>query len=222
MTRPRPDQDAVRDRLREQPVPPRGSGGDAEAEPPTPPGGDHNTAPTAAPEPDAGPRPEEEIADAAAEDEAEPEPEDPLAVAERERDDYLALARRTQADFENYRKRAAKDAQASGQRARLGLIREVLPVVDNIERALTLVPADAHDGFVEGVRLVYVNLQNVLQGAGVEPIEPSGDRFDPNVHEALSMREQEGAESGVVLDVVEKGYRTADTVIRPARVVVSA
>jgi molecular chaperone GrpE len=159
---------------------------------------------------------------------AEPEPaerepeEDELTVAQRERDEYLDLAKRTQADFENYRKRAAKDIAAAGGRARIGLIREILPVVDNLERALSVAPEGNGDAFVEGVRLVYMGLQGALSRAGVEPIEPHGDTFDPNVHEALSMRPQEGADSGTVIDVVEKGYRTADAVVRPARVVVAA
>jgi molecular chaperone GrpE len=159
-----------------------------------------------------------------AEAEAEPEQaeaEDPVALAQRERDEYLELAKRTQADFENYRKRATKEAAAAGARARTGLIREILPVVDNLERALASAD-DADEGFVEGVRLVYSELQGVLSRTGVEPIEPVGEQFDPTVHEALSTREQDGAEAGVVLDVVEKGYRTADTVIRPARVIVAA
>jgi molecular chaperone GrpE len=151
-----------------------------------------------------------------------PAPElDELAKVTQERDEYLDLAKRTQADFENYKKRAAKDMTAAGARARIGVIREMLPVLDNLERALGAAP-EADGAFVEGVRLVYMDLQGVLQRAGVETIEPKGDTFDPNVHEALSMQPQEGAESGSVIDVVEKGYRTADAVIRPARVVVAA
>jgi molecular chaperone GrpE len=146
--------------------------------------------------------------------------DDPLAVAQRERDQYLDLAKRTQADFENYRKRAAKDIAAAGSRARAGLIRELLPVVDNLERALTSAPAD--DPMAEGVRLVLVDMQGVLQRAGVEAIEPKGETFDPNVHEALTTRQEEGVEAGTVLDVVEKGYKGADQVIRPARVIVAA
>jgi molecular chaperone GrpE len=115
-----------------------------------------------------------------------------------------------------------KDMQAAGTRARVGLIREILPVVDNLERALSVAPQGEGDAFVEGVRLVYRELEGALARAGVEAIEPMGDAFDPNVHEALSMRPQEGAESGTVVDVVEKGYRTADTVVRPARVVVAS
>jgi molecular chaperone GrpE len=148
--------------------------------------------------------------------------EEELTVAKRERDEYLDLAKRTQADFENYRKRAAKEMTAAGARARIGLIREILPVVDNLERALSVAPAGEGDAFVEGVRLVYRDLEGALARAGVEAIEPKGDAFDPNVHEALSVRPQDGAESGTVVDVVEKGYRTSDTVVRPARVVVAA
>ena len=149
-----------------------------------------------------------------------PQP-DPLAEAERQRDEYLELARRTQADFENYRKRAAREAAAAGQRAKSGLVRELLPVIDNLERALESA-GDADDGLAQGVRLVLSELVGVLDRSGVTSFEPTGEPFDPTVHEAISTREAEGTESGVVVDVVEKGYRLDETVIRPARVVVSA
>jgi len=155
------------------------------------------------------------------EEKEQAEAEDPLARAERERDEYLDLARRAQADFENYRKRAAREAAAAGERAKSGLVRELLPVVDNLERAL----ASAGQGeqhLAEGVRLVHSELIAVLERNGVEQFDPSGERFDPSEHEALSMRNQDGAESGLVLDVVEKGYRANGTILRPARVVVSA
>jgi molecular chaperone GrpE len=150
-----------------------------------------------------------------------PGPADPLATLQGERDKYLDLARRTQADFENYRKRAARESAASGERAKSGLVRELLPVVDNLERAL----ASAQEGeqhLAEGVRLVHSALIAVLERNGVVPFDPSGDRFDPGEHEALSMREQDGAQSGLVIDVVEKGYRSGGSILRPARVVVSA
>jgi molecular chaperone GrpE len=195
VTRPTPKEDAVRNALKEE----RAEVPDAEN---SDNGGD---------------------TDVAAEPVAEPgQPqEDELTVAQRERDEYLDLAKRTQADFENFRKRTAKDLQAAGTRARVGLIREILPVVDNLERALGVAPEGEGDAFVEGVRLVYRGLEGALARAGVVTIEPKGDVFDPNVHEALSTRPQEGAESGTVVDVVEKGYRTADMVVRPARVVVA-
>ena len=148
------------------------------------------------------------------------EAEDPLARTQRERDEYLDLARRSQADFENYRKRAAKEAALAGERAKSGLVRELLPVVDNLERALA--SADqSEQHLAEGVRLVHSELIAVLERNGVQQFDPSGERFDPGEHEALSMRPQDGAESGLVLDVVEKGYRANGTVLRPARVVVS-
>jgi molecular chaperone GrpE len=148
------------------------------------------------------------------------EEEAPIARAQRERDEYLDLARRTQADFENYRKRAAKEAAAAGERAKGGLVRELLPVVDNLERAL----ASAQLGeqhLAEGVRLVHSELIAVLERNGVEPFDPKGESFDPTVHEALSTRSEDGADPGVVLDVIEKGYKANGTVLRPARVVVS-
>jgi molecular chaperone GrpE len=149
------------------------------------------------------------------------ESQDPLARTQRERDEYLDLARRAQADFENYRKRAAKEAAAAGERAKSGLVRELLPVVDNLERALASAGAgEAH--LAEGVRLVHSELIAVLERNGVQQFDPVGERFDPAEHEALSMRDQDGAESGLVLDVVEKGYRTNGSILRPARVVVSS
>jgi molecular chaperone GrpE len=194
LTRPTPKEDAVRSAFKEE----RAELGDENS------GSDGGT-------------------EAAAEPAAPQEPEvDELTVVTRERDEYLDLAKRTQADFENYRKRAAKDLSAAGNRARIGMIREILPVVDNLERALSVAPEGNGDAFVEGVRLVYRELEGALARAGVEAIEPKGDAFDPNVHEALSMRPQEGAQSGTVIDVVEKGYRAGETVVRPARVVVAA
>src|SRR5215210_759953 len=91
--------------------------------------------------------------------------DDPLASAERQRDEYLDLAQRTQADFENYRKRAAREAAAAGERAKSGLVRELLPIVDNLERAL----ASAEEGeqhLAEGVRLVHSELIAVLERNG--------------------------------------------------------
>ena len=193
MTRPTPNEDAVRDALKEE----RAEVGEANG---SNDGGTEAVVEVAAPE----------------------QPEDELTVAKRERDEYLELAKRTQADFENYRKRSTRDVAAAGSRARVGMIREILPVLDNLARALGVAPEGAHDAFVEGVRLVHRDLEAALARAGVQAIEPKGQTFDPNVHEAISMRPQDGAESGTVVDVVEKGYRTADVVVRPARVVVAS
>jgi molecular chaperone GrpE len=214
--RPRPQEDAVRDQLREEDERAERTNGAQAA-------GDEPAA-EATVEAEEGST-DENAGDAGPAFEAtaeapEQESEDELAVAKRERDEYLDRARRTQADFENFRKRASKDMAVSAARARNGLIREMLPVLDNLERALANAPAD--DPMAEGVKLVLMDLQGVLQRAGVETIEPKGEAFDPNVHEALTTRQVEGVDAGVVLDVVEKGYKGADQVIRPARVIVAA
>lgn len=146
---------------------------------------------------------------------------DPLVALEEERDKYLDLAQRTQAEFENYRKRAARDNALAGERAKGNLVRELLPVVDNLERALGSAE-EGEDHLAQGVRLVLEEIVAVLSRQGVEAFDPSGEQFDPELHEALSTREQEDAEAGVVLDVVEKGYRLNGNVLRPARVVVAA
>jgi molecular chaperone GrpE len=145
-----------------------------------------------------------------------PEQPDPAAEAAK----YLDLAQRLQAELENTRKRAARDVAQSGQRAKANLVRELLPIVDNLERALaTANPEEDH--LAEGVRLVHVELVKTLERNGIEAFDPAGEPFDPTVHEAISMREGENG-SGIVLDVVEKGYKLGDNVIRPARVVVSS
>ena len=167
--------------------------------------------------------PIEEVVDDVVEE--APEVEETPAVeekpdVERERDEYLALAQRTQADLENYRKRAAKEIAAAGQRAKSGLVGELLPVVDNLERALQSAQ-EGEEHLLDGVKLVHSELVSVLARNGVEPFDPTGEKFDPTFHEAISTREDEEAGTGVVLDVVEKGYRLNGAVLRPARVVVS-
>ena len=144
--------------------------------------------------------------------------EEILEQTEEASENYLELAQRIQADFENYRKRAAREAAAAGERAKSGLVRELLPIVDNLERAL----ASAEEGeqhLAEGVRLVHSELIAVLERNGIEQFDPSGDKFDPAEHEALSVRAE--GDDGVVVEVVEKGYRSNGTILRPARVVVS-
>ncbi len=151
----------------------------------------------------------------------EEEPESELDVAVRERGEYLALAQRTQADFENFRKRATRDTAIAGERARSGVVKELLPVLDNLERALASATAE-ESHLAGGVELVHSELVGVLARNGVEQFDPSGQKFDPAEHEALSVRPEEGTEPGMVVDTVERGYRSGDTVLRPARVVVSA
>jgi molecular chaperone GrpE len=149
-----------------------------------------------------------------------------LAEAEAKRDEYLELARRAQADFENYRKRMAAEVQAAALRGRAGVARDVVPVLDDLERALEAAgldpEGDSEDGLAHGVLLVFRNLRESLKRAGVESLDPKGERFDPNRHEALSTLAVEGVEPGTVVEVMQKGYLMDEQLIRPARVVVSA
>ncbi len=183
MPRPRPDEEAVREQLKE-----------------------------------VAPEPEEPVTEGTVPTATQAEDE-PLAKAERERDEYLELSQRTRAEFENYRKRAAREAAQAGERAKANLVRELLPILDNLERALASA-REAEQHLADGVKMVHAQLVAALEREGIEAFDPAGEAFDPECHEALSTREE--GESGVVLDVVEKGYKLNGTVLRPARVVVSA
>ncbi|MGD9737402.1 MAG: nucleotide exchange factor GrpE [Solirubrobacterales bacterium] len=149
-----------------------------------------------------------------------------LADAEAKRDEYLELARRAQADFENYRKRMAAEVQAAAVRGKAAVAKDVVPVLDDLERALQAAgldpEGDSEDGLAHGVILVFRGLRETLKRNGIEAVDPSGERFDPTEHEALSTMAVEGAESGTVVEVMQKGYRLDGQLIRPARVVVSA
>jgi molecular chaperone GrpE len=150
-----------------------------------------------------------------------------LADAQREKDEYLDLARRTKADFENYRKRMAAETQAAAARGKAELAIGLIGVIDNLERALLAAGIDAgeeqppEEPLAQGILLTYRELGAVLERSGVEAYDPKGEKFDPQWHEALSTQPVDGSESGLVVEVLQKGYRFGDQVIRPARVVVS-
>lgn len=145
---------------------------------------------------------------------------DELVAKARERDEYLALAQRTQADFENYRRRAGKEAAAAQGRGVAKLARELLPALDNLERALAAAtPEDEH--LAQGIRLVAGELAAALERVGIEGFSPDGEAFDPNLHEAMAQQPFEGAESGTIVEVYQRGYRIGETILRPARVVVA-
>jgi len=142
-----------------------------------------------------------------------------LADVARERDEYLELARRTKADFENYRKRVAGEAAQAARRGQAELARQLLPVLDNLERALAT-KQEGESNLAEGVRLVHEELKAILERSGIESYEPSGEQFDPEWHEAVMTRPASGEEAGTLLEVLEKGYRLDGQVLRAARVVV--
>jgi molecular chaperone GrpE len=147
--------------------------------------------------------------------------EELLADANQQKEEYLELAKRTKADFENFRKRVAGDVQAAAARGRAEVAREVIDAVDNLERALEAADGDG-EGLRSGVEMVLGSLRETLQRQGIEAVDPKGEKFDPNQHEALSTMPVEGSESGTVVEVMQKGYRMGEQLIRPARVVVSA
>jgi molecular chaperone GrpE len=144
-----------------------------------------------------------------------------LVQTAAQRDEYLALAQRTQADFENYRKRVAKEARAAQERGVSTLAKELLPALDNLDRALGA--ADEDDPLLQGVRLVRSELDTALARAGIESFSPAGEAFDPTLHEAVATAEApEGQAGGTVIEVYQPGYRLGQSIIRPARVVVAA
>ena len=146
--------------------------------------------------------------------------EERLAAIEAERDEYLNDLKRVAAEFENYRKRVLRDQESLVARAHERLVRELLPVLDDLERALAAAEEHEEAKLEEGVRLVHRELRAALDREGVAEIETEG-HFDPHVHEALLSQPSE-AEEGSVLEVLQKGYKLGDHVLRPARVVVAA
>ncbi|MGA8718782.1 MAG: nucleotide exchange factor GrpE [Solirubrobacteraceae bacterium] len=154
-----------------------------------------------------------------------------LAAKAEKADEYLELAQRTRADFENYRKRATREAAAAQERGIAKLAKELLPAVDNLDRALDAAAAATADNaaqdngtatLVSGIKLVHKDVIAALARAGIESFSPEGEKFDPQLHEAIAQTPVEGAESGTVVEVYQRGYRLGEVVIRPARVVVAA
>jgi molecular chaperone GrpE len=168
----------------------------------------------------------DEVTEAPVEEEKVEEGSDPagptadVTKLEAERDEYLDLLQRVQADFENYRKRVARDQERLVAHAHERLVRELLPVLDDLERALDAAEQHEEAKLVEGVKLVERSLRDALRKEGLREIETHGG-FDPHVHEALLTQPGEGAQAGSVLDVVQRGYRLGDKVVRPARVIVA-
>jgi len=150
----------------------------------------------------------------------EAQPEDQVAALEAERDEYLNDLKRVAAEFENYRKRVSRDQESLVARAHERLVKELLPVLDDLERALAAAEEHEEAKLEEGVRLVHRELKAALDREGLAEIETDGV-FDPHVHEALLSQPSE-AEEGSVLEVLPKGYKLGDRVLRPARVVVAA
>ena len=145
---------------------------------------------------------------------------DELAAAEAKAEEHLNDLKRLAAEFDNYKKRTAREQASLSTRATERLVKELLPIVDDLERALEAAEEHEEAKLEEGVRLVHRQLASALEGEGLAEIETDG-KFDPHVHEALLSQPSE-ADEGSVIEVLQKGYRLGDRVLRPARVVVAA
>ena len=137
-----------------------------------------------------------------------------------ERDELLDTLQRLQAEFDNYRKRAARDQQSLVARAHERLVKELVPVLDDLERSLEAAEAHEEAKLEEGVALVTRSFGDILRKEGLEEI-PTEGKFDPHVHEAL-LSQPSDADEGDIIEVIQKGYRLGDRVIRPARVVIAS
>jgi Molecular chaperone GrpE (heat shock protein) len=139
----------------------------------------------------------------------------PAVVPDEFRDRYL----RTLADFENFRKRAEREKIDFQRYALVGLVRDLLPVLDNFDRGLE--HSEEGDEFHKGMALIYKQLFDVLQRHGLKPITDSGVRFDPNIHEAVVREDDPSVPSHTVVAVLQKGYFLHDRLLRPAMVKVA-
>jgi molecular chaperone GrpE len=147
-------------------------------------------------------------------------PADELERVAAERDAYLDQLRRLKAEFDNYRKRQERDRQIVAQAGAREVVTDLLPVMDNLERAVAAL-GERDDGLVAGLDMVRQQLSGLLTGRGVSEIEAHEREFDPTLHEAVTMSPSAEHADGTVVAVVEKGYVLGDAVLRPARVVVA-
>ena len=146
--------------------------------------------------------------------------EDEVAALSKQRDEYLDALQRLKAEFDNYRKRVARDQQELAARAHERLVKELVPVLDDLERALEAAAEHEEGKLEEGVRLVHRSLADALAKEGLAEIGTDGT-FDPHTQEAL-LSQPSDAEEGSVIQVLQKGYSLGDRVLRPARVVISS
>jgi molecular chaperone GrpE len=144
---------------------------------------------------------------------------DEVAALQAERDELFDRLQRLAAEFDNFRKRNARENAALAERANERLVKELIPILDDLGRALKAAAEHEEAKLEEGVRLVHRSLGDLLTKEGLSEIDTEG-KFDPHVHEAL-LSQPSDAEEGSVIEVVQKGYKLGDKVLRPARVVVA-
>lgn len=147
---------------------------------------------------------------------------DEIAKLERELEELNARYLRVQADFDNYRKRTKAEKEADAKYRSQALAELLLPVLDNFERALVVKTTNEEsEAILKGVEMVYRQFKEALKQEGIEEVEALGVPFDPHKHQAVAQEKTEEHESGIVIEVLQKGYRLKDRIIRPAMVKVS-
>jgi molecular chaperone GrpE len=174
----------------------------------------------AAPEP----VPDDEQPAAGEEPEAAEQPAPPEEPAAPQEPDYKDKWLRAVAELDNVRKRARRDVSVAESRGIAKLARELLPALDNFERALAAAeaqPENRDHHLTDGIRLVQTELLGALARVGIEPVSPKGERFDPHRHEAVAQQPVDGAEPGTIVEVYSAGYTYGEDVLRPAKVVVA-
>jgi molecular chaperone GrpE len=153
-------------------------------------------------------------------------PDAPAAAADvadlqRERDDFKDRWLRKSAEFDNYRKRIERERREQADQGIVDLLREILPVVDDFDRALTVDAGDAGAAYRKGVELIHGKLHDLLRRYGVTPIEALGADFDPNIHQAVMHEVSPEHREGEVIGELQKGYMIRDRLLRPAMVKVA-
>jgi molecular chaperone GrpE len=144
-----------------------------------------------------------------------------LADLQRERDDYYDRLLRKSAEFDNYRKRVERERREQGDQAVSNLLQEILTVVDDFDRALTVDAGDSGAAYRKGVELIHAKLYDLLKKYGVRPIDAVGADFDPNLHQAVVQEESSEHRDGEVIEELRKGYMIGDRLLRPAMVKVA-
>jgi molecular chaperone GrpE len=190
---------------------------------------DETTAPAETPEEspandDLEPATESDIPDAVisdADDSGEAQEDPALAALRSERDTLQDQLLRARAEFDNFRRRVARENEQLRKTAAQGLMRDLLPIVDNMERALSHVE-DKTSSLALGVEMILKQFAGVLSTQGLEPIPAKGEPFDPNVHEALTHQPSMEYPADTVMEEFQRGYRLGDFVLRPTQVVVSS
>jgi molecular chaperone GrpE len=143
------------------------------------------------------------------------------AQLQRERDDFKDKFLRKSAEFDNYRKRIERERREQGDQAVVDLLQELLPVVDDFDRALTVDAGEGGAAYKKGVELIHTKLHDLLRKQGVKAIEALGTPFDPNLHQAVLQEETSDHPEGEVIGELRKGYTMGDRLLRPAMVKVA-